>query len=452
MTDRRNASKAHPVLFPASLVAQNTLVMQNKPRMSPPPSHLSTVPGPAVLEPLAQPAASAAVTSQPCRVLVNFATVFLYGMERAVIETFELLRPEVEAHLVVSYTNQRLHLPLLDEIRRSGLSYSFFSDHHDWPTLGMPRSALEAYHMIVSVARANFDIARHARRSDVVYLPSPKYLPYALLAVLYFRFTKRRVVLEMHDLYRRRTLLLRLALRAVTDLIHHSEYGYTRVKQLAPAVVCKRNIILPVRIAEPGAVSAAPDLKEAFQGHRNIVFAGQVSNHKGIDLLLEAFKSIAREFSDAQLHIFGACANPEQFQLAIANPEFQGRVRHWGFRTDVRDAIGLACCYVQPSPPSITQESFGRGVVEAMSMGVPAVAFRSGALAGIIVDQETGLLCRAEIAPHLADALGRFLREPALRDACGRAARKRYEAEYSDHAIRHRWAKFFCEDQPVQPC
>ena len=31
------------------------------------------------------------------RVFVVFGTIFLYGMERAVIETFDCLRPEVEA-------------------------------------------------------------------------------------------------------------------------------------------------------------------------------------------------------------------------------------------------------------------------------------------------------------------------------------------------------------------
>jgi glycosyltransferase involved in cell wall biosynthesis len=395
------------------------------------------------MEPLAQPAASAAVTSRPCRVLVNFATVFLYGMERAVIETFELLRPEVEAHLVVSYTNQRLHLPLLDEIRRSGLSYAFLSDWQDWPGIGKPHSLRESLEMANAVIRGNLDMARNAKNCDILYLPSPRYVWLALGVTLYFRLRRRRVVLDVYDLVRKWTWMWKLAVRLATDLIHHSEIGYQRLVEFDPVVAQKRNVVLPIRVASTHDVQPSTDLMRAFEGHRNIVFAGQVSNYKGIDLLLEAFKSIAREFSDAQLHIFGGCANPEEFQLEIANTEFQGRVRHWGFRTDVRDAIRLAYVYVHPSPPTRFQESFGRGVVEAMSTGVPSVAFPSGALAGIIVDQETGLLCQAETAACLSEALGRFLRDPAFCDACGRAARKRYDAEYSDQIIRDGWVRFF---------
>ncbi|MGA9207021.1 MAG: hypothetical protein WB347_04415, partial [Terriglobales bacterium] len=47
---------------------------------------------------------------RPVRILIVFNTVFLYGMERQVIESFDLLRPEVEPHFLLSYTTYRKQL------------------------------------------------------------------------------------------------------------------------------------------------------------------------------------------------------------------------------------------------------------------------------------------------------------------------------------------------------
>ena len=113
-------------------------------------------------------------------------------------------------------------------------------------------------------------------------------------------------------------------------------------------------------------------------------------------------------------------------------------MKFWGFREDVTRLLRFAYVYVHSSPPSRFHESFGRSIVEAMAHGVPVVCFRSGALQEIVVHEKTGLLCEEGALP-LASALNRLVEEPSFRNACGKGARERFEAEYSAAIVQPKW-------------
>jgi|GEM_PF-2913255 len=69
------------------------------------------------------------------KVFVSFITPYLYGMERSIIQQSALLQPEIISHLFMTYTTQRLNLPVLDAVKTAGIPYSFLSDKTDWPML-----------------------------------------------------------------------------------------------------------------------------------------------------------------------------------------------------------------------------------------------------------------------------------------------------------------------------
>jgi glycosyltransferase involved in cell wall biosynthesis len=80
--------------------------------------------------------------------------------------------------------------------------------------------------------------------------------------------------------------------------------------------------------------------------------------------------------------------------------------------------------------PSLWQEPFGLVAVEAMAAGKPVIASRTGGLADIVRDGESGLLVPPGDAPALAAALERLLDDIALRRAMGARARQIAAAEY----------------------
>ena len=133
------------------------------------------------------------------RVLIIFNDVSLYGMERATIETFDLLRPEVEPLFLMTYTTQRLDLGVLREIKRRHLPHRFLSDRRGWPRLAKPTSLGHLLRLLWAFVRGNSDSLRAARGQDAIYLPSPNHLGLALLPALWFRLTGRRVLLHFHQ-------------------------------------------------------------------------------------------------------------------------------------------------------------------------------------------------------------------------------------------------------------
>ena len=174
-------------------------------------------------------------------------------------------------------------------------------------------------------------------------------------------------------------------------------------------------------------------------------FVGQISQHKEVDILLQAFKPIAREHQDVMLHLVGGCREHFRRQLhldLLAESALIDRVKFWGYREDVLHLLRSAFLYVHSSPPSRFHESFGRSVVEAMALGIPTVCFRSGALQEIVVHEQTGLICDESVA-SLTAALNRFLTDVSFRNRCGDNARRRYDELYSPLVVRDRWIQFF---------
>jgi glycosyltransferase involved in cell wall biosynthesis len=394
-------------------------------------------------EPAAEPAVPSAMSPPTgvTRVFIPLVTPFLYGMERAVIELFDALRPEVEPYFLQSNRIYQRQPPIIREMTRRGFSIQLLPDKTDWERLAKPRSFVHLCQMVAAAVRSNIAFFKGARGKDVLYVPGISAGSSSLLATLYYRLTGRRVIHHFHDLGTNNRLF-GLWIALVTDFVHNTEFGYQDIVRKRPAIKRKHNFIVPYILEVDERLPEDPEVCEWFTGKRNLFFVGQISGHKGVDILLKAFNLVAPKYPDVSLHLVGGCGNDFRRELdrEIASAGFLDRVRFWGFREDATRLMRFAHIYVHTSPPSRFHESFGRSVVEAMAHGVPTVCFRSGALQEIVLHEKTGLICE-ESASSLASALTRFLEQREFRDACGSGARQRYEQEYSSSVVRPRWAQ-----------
>jgi len=328
-----------------------------------------------------------------------FNTICKYGMELCVIESFDALRPEIHPLFLLPRATERYDTGLLIEIRRRGLSHTFFSDHFDWPRIGRPRSWRDAVLIPFAILRANFDVLKASRGQDAIYAPIVTGLYFSLLASLWFRWRKKKGHLFVPGSGAEAVSRCALRMRAGVGLVHLTALSREMVVRANPFVTRKRNHVIRPVVDVESRSEGGHNAVRGFAGRRNIVFLGQVSKHKGVDVLLDAFGRIAAKFADATLHIVGG-AQPEyreELLAAIQKTGIADRIRLWGYCADVQPFLEIAYVYVHPTPPSIFHESFGRGVVEAMSMGVPSVAFRSGALGEIVEHETTGAPMRGRI-------------------------------------------------------
>jgi glycosyltransferase involved in cell wall biosynthesis len=389
------------------------------------------------------PELAAAPRPATTRVFIPLVTPYLYGMERAVIELFDALRPEVEPFFLQSNQIFQLQLPIVEEMKRRGFSIQLLPDRKHWERLAKPRSLRHLFQMIVASVRSNLAILKGVRGKDVLYVPGISAASGCLLAAIYCRLTGRRVIHHFHDLGTTNRLFP-LWLPFVTDFVHNSEFGFQTIAEKLPRIRSKRNFVVPLIVEVDERPLRDPEVCQELAAQRNLFFVGQIAGHKGVDLLVQAFKVVAEKHSDVMLHLIGE--GKEEFraelQGEISGAGLKNRVKFWGFREDATRFLPFAYVYVQSSPPSRFLESFGRSVVEAMALGVPTVSFRNGALQQIVLSEQSGVLCD-ENSVSLADTISRFLLDDNLRNRCGACAKRRYEQLYSAALIRRRWSELF---------
>lgn len=373
---------------------------------------------------------------RPIRVIVPFNTPYLYGMERAVIELFSALRPEVEAHFVTAESFKLQDLPVISELERRGLAHSFLPDGNGgWPGWGKPSSPGEAFKLFWTTVVGNVHVLRRGWNCDVVYLPSPRYISAWCLA-LAMRLRGRAVLYHCHDLAPTATVFAPWN-RLISHCVFSTDTARAVAGRYVPALPRLEYSVIPL-VTRITNTTAAPC-------PNRIVYAGQLDRHKGIDLLLDAFAMVAAKCPSAELHLAGGVSDAfrKELERQAQSQSNGGRIRILGYVEDVPALLRTAAVYVQPSPPSRVQEAFGRSVVEAMAMGVPVVCFRSGSLGEIVQDGVTGMVCREENSAALADAILRLLDDSSLRKRLGEAAMLGFEQRYSERAVRERWLALF---------
>lgn len=81
------------------------------------------------------------------------------------------------------------------------------------------------------------------------------------------------------------------------------------------------------------------------------------------------------------------------------------------------------------------EEAFGLAVLEAMSAGLPIVAWDDGALPELVVDGETGLLPRTGDIAGLGRSLDALISDADLRRRLGQAGRERMERHFDPDLV-----------------
>lgn len=194
------------------------------------------------------------------------------------------------------------------------------------------------------------------------------------------------------------------------------------------------------------------------------LFVGRVSPEKGLHVLLEAFRRVARRHEDVRLRIVGPEAvPPPEFVVALdAEPEVRELVRFYDDSRSYTDQLleiagpeiekrvdfdreihndALPDVYRESTAlvfPSIWHEPFGIPNVEAMACGVPVVATRSGGIPEIVRHGETGLLVERGDAEGLANAMLTLLEDRSRREAMGRAGREEAVRSFSWSRVAER--------------
>lgn len=199
---------------------------------------------------------------------------------------------------------------------------------------------------------------------------------------------------------------------------------------------------LPNMEVIPNAAILPPhrEYRSDVSRHR-IIAVGRLDFQKGFDRLVDAWRIVAGDsrFDDWTLDIFGQGEWHDMLQKMIEK---------YGIGQRVHINIPVKDIWKEYSESSIivmssNYEGFGMVLVEAMSCGVPAVAFdcKCGPR-DIISDGVNGILVKDGDIPALASAMMRLMSDSALRGSMSAEARKVTSA-YSEEAVMRKWMALF---------
>lgn len=145
-----------------------------------------------------------------------------------------------------------------------------------------------------------------------------------------------------------------------------------------------------------------------------LLFVGDLSRDKGIDVLLRAYAGL----QDAPPLVLIGRRRPD---TPVDLPENVFHLGSWPHTAVMeayrRSSMGLL--------PSTCPETFGIVVIEAMSLGRPVIASRIGGLSDVINDGENGFLVPAGDVAALRQAIQRLLDDPELRAKMEQGALRR---------------------------
>lgn len=157
-----------------------------------------------------------------------------------------------------------------------------------------------------------------------------------------------------------------------------------------------------------------------------ILFVGRLVAKKGLPHLLRAFRDVQHAVPAAELLVVGDGPLRETMEQ-LAN-ELRLRVRFTGVQTPDEVLLHMRSSALLAAPSIVTASGDAEGlpitIMEAMSTGLPVVAFPSGGSGEGVQDGVTGRLLPAGDERALADALIELLTDEPMRSRMATAARQ----------------------------
>ena len=172
---------------------------------------------------------------------------------------------------------------------------------------------------------------------------------------------------------------------------------------------------------------------------------------KGVREYVAAARSIRTSHPQARFQLLGFLDVDNRTAVSRAELDgwiAEGLIEYLGETEDVRPFIAAADCVVLPS----YREGLSRVLLEAAAMQLPAIATDVPGCRDVVVEGQTGLLCRPRDAQDLARRMAEMIAfEPAVRERMGVAARSHVCRNFSEATVIAAYRAALARSLPKTP-
>ncbi len=194
-----------------------------------------------------------------------------------------------------------------------------------------------------------------------------------------------------------------------------------------------------IKIIPVGVDLAKYDAIEANRDKRflRILFVGRITKDRNLELLLDAFKTVAQKNDDARLTIVGGderrtltdkLGHLEALKRKVARLDLADKVEFTGplYGNELIKAYKSGDIFVCPS----LYENFGQAILEAAAADLPIISTPVGVATDLIDDGKNGFITSFNNPEELAEKMLTLLDNEGLRSKFSQDVRMSVEKEY----------------------
>ena len=203
-------------------------------------------------------------------------------------------------------------------------------------------------------------------------------------------------------------------LRFATSIIIPSPYVLKKTKELLP-----NKKVNYIEIAFDNNVS----VKKTFEMTRQLLYVGTIEFRKGLHLLIDVLSQLKKDNNKFTINIVGSIVDTRYYKELLEKVAFYGLEEQVFFRgrlplEEMRNYFLKADIFVFPS----LLEGFGMVIMEAMSYGIPVIAFDNTAMPFIIKHDYNGFLVKNKDLPDFKIKIENVLNNVSLREKLSKGA------------------------------
>lgn len=196
----------------------------------------------------------------------------------------------------------------------------------------------------------------------------------------------------------------------------------------------------------PNMTAPAPKqtIRRALRGRPRLLFISNLSRAKGVFDFLELARRVSAAIPTATFDIAGAegdLAVLEDLTALIDEYSMAERIRLHGPAGDELKARLFAQSSVLIFPSVYQYEAQPLTIVEAMSFGLPVVAYDTGGIRDLVATDINGMLVPAGSLSGMTDAVLKLLQDERLQTKLSQGAKARWAAHHSPESYAARWAQ-----------
>ena len=177
--------------------------------------------------------------------------------------------------------------------------------------------------------------------------------------------------------------------------------------------------------------------------HITVVYMGQITEKKGVPLLVHAAIQLCSQYPKIRFLIVGDIHQDgslsRKLMTEIENSGFKDKILFLGYAKNIPQLLEMSHIHVCPS---VWEEPLSNVVGEAKRAKIPSVIFPSGGLPELITHQVDGFICDKKTTQGLIEGIRFFLDHPEKRMEAGHKAYESLE-QLGVNQFADKWERIY---------